>query len=265
MHDSSQFRRTILALTAGVNLLLIFSGCDKTGGREVLGNVLSLRGTVTLDSGKKNARDPQTVTTASKLSVGDRLETSPNAMIAVSLIPGIFVEVGAETEVVIAELRVRKRGDAMVDAMTSRLATLHLNHGVIYASLPSVGSGRCELNVQTDLGTLVAQGGALVSVRLTSETVRVMCVDGEVKWSRATDGRMDEIPPGYFQDYRRNDVPDGNLTPELAPVSENAGAQSDVAATLETAAAFDDFAMRVRNASPPKSSHPITPPPVQPP
>jgi hypothetical protein len=263
MDNSSKYRRTLLALAAAVGLLLILNGCDRDGGREVQGNVLSLRGTVTFEDGKESTRHQQPLTIGSKLSVGDRLETSPNSVAALLLIPGIFIEAGAETEIVIGELRVQKRGDAMVNAMTSRLATLHQNRGVIYASLPDIGSGRCELNVQTDLGTLVAQRGTIVAMRLTSETVRVICVDGEVRWSSAGGGRLDEISQGYFRDYRRHDVPDGDLKTELTPVTEDAGAQSDAAATLESAAAFDEFALRVRNAPPQKSSHPIKPRAVQ--
>jgi hypothetical protein len=257
MNDSSKYRRTIVAVAAAISLLLILSGCSKNGGREVQGNVISVRGTVTLDSGKESARHPQSVTIGSTLSVGDRLETSPDAMTALLLIPGIFIQAGAGTEIVIGELRVEKRGDEMVNAMESRLATLHQNRGVIYASLPSIGSGRCELNVQTDLGTLVAQRGAIVAVRLTSEAVRVICVDGEVQWSGARGGRVDEISQGYFRDYRRHDVPHGDLKTEPTPITEDAGAQNDVATALETAAGFDEFALRARNAPPLKSSIPI--------
>lgn len=257
MNDSSKFQRPILALAALVSLVLIFSGCDRSGGREVQGNVLFLRGTVTIDSGKESGSHPQSMTIASKLSVGDRLETSPDAMAALFLIPGIFIEAGAETEMVIGELRVEKQGDAMVNAMKSRLATLRVNRGLIYASLPSVGSGTCEMNVQTGSGTLVAQRGALVAMRLTSEAVRVVCVDGEVQWSSAGGGRADEISQGYFRDYRRHDLPNGNLKTELTPVTEDAEAQNDVAAALDVAAAFDQFALRVRNARPLNSSIPI--------
>src|SRR5260370_29479000 len=238
MNDSSKYRRRLLALTA-VSLIPILSGCDKNGGREVQGNVLFLRGTVTLESGKESTRGPQSPSTESKLSVGDQIETSPGASAALMLIPGIFVEAEAETEIVIGELRVEKQGDAMVNAMKSRLATLHQNRGVIYASLPDIGLGRCELNVQTDLGTLVAQRGTIVAARLTSEAVRVICVDGEVRWSGAAGGRVDEISQGYFRDYRRQNVLDGNFEQELTPVAEDAGAQNDVAIALETAAPFD--------------------------
>jgi hypothetical protein len=251
MNDSSKYWRTIIAVAVAVGSLLIFSGCDRNGGREVQGNVLFLRGTVTFEDGKESRRHPQSLTIGSKLSVGDRLETSPNSVASLLLIPGIFVQIGAGTEMVIGELRVQKQGDAMVNAMKSRLATLDLNRGVIYASLPNVGSGSCELNVQTDLGTLVAQRGALVSMRLTSETVRVICVDGEVRWSSAGGGHVDEISQGYFRDYRRHDG-SGNEKPQLRPVSEDAEAQGDVAATLDSAAAFDEFALRVRNAPAPK-------------
>ena len=257
MNDSSKYRRRLLALTAAVSLLPILSGCGKNGGREVQGNVISIRGAVTIDSGKESGSHPQSVTIASKLSLGDRLETSPGAMAALLLIPGIFIEAGAETEIVIGELRVEKRGDAMVNAMTSRLATLHQNRGVIYASLPDIGSGRCELNVQTDLGTLVARRGTIVAVRLTSDAVRVICADGEVQWSGARGGRVDEISQGYFQDYRRHDVSNGDFKRELTPVTEDAGAQEDVTIALEAAAAFDEFALRARNAPPLKSSIPI--------
>ena len=106
--------------------------------------------------------------------------------------------------------------------------------------------------MQTGIGTLVAQRGALFSMRLTSETVRVICVDGEVRWSSAGGGHVDEISQGYFRDYRRHDVPAGDLKTDLTPVTEDAGAQGDAAATLESAAAFDEFALRVRNAPAPK-------------
>jgi hypothetical protein len=251
MNDSSKYRRTTIAVATTVSLLLIFNGCGRDGGREVQGNVISIRGTLTIGSRKGTTRHPQSLTIGSKLSVGDRLETSPNSVASLLLIPGIFVQIGAGTEMVIGELSVQKQGDAMVNAMKSRLATLDLNRGVIYASLPNVGSGSCELNVQTDLGTLVAQRGALVSMRLTSETVRVMCVDGEVRWSSAGGGRVDEISQGYFRDYSRHDG-SGTEKPQLRPVSEDAEAQGDVAATLESAAAFDEFALRVRNAPAPK-------------
>ena len=147
----------------------------------------------------------------------------------------------------------------MVDAMRSRLATLRINRGVIRAFLPDVGSGQCELNVQTDLGTVAAQRGALVSVRLTNETVRIVCVDGEVHWRSAAGRGTDEISEGYFQDYGPNAASSDNLKPEPTPVSDNAAAQSDVAAALETAAAFEEFILRVRNAPAPKSSHPVKP------
>jgi len=113
--------------------------------------------------------------------------------------------------------------------------------------------------VQTDLGTVAAQRGALVSVRLTNQTVRVVCVDGEVHWSGTAGGRVDEIPEGYFQDYVRNVVSSDNSKPGPTPVSDNAGAQNDVATALETAASFEEFILRVRNAPAPKSSHPVRP------
>jgi hypothetical protein len=264
MDHSPKYRRTLLGIAAVVSVLVIFTGCGKNGGREVQGNVISIRGTVTIDSGKESGSHPQSATVASKLSVGDRLETSPDAMAALLLIPGILVQMGGGTEIVIGELRVEKQGDAMVDAMKSRRAALHLNRGVIFASLPSVGSGSCKLNVQTGIGTLVAQRGALVSMRLAKEAVRIVCVDGEVQWNSARGGPVDKIPEAYFRDYRMNGFRSANSKPQLTSVSENAEAQSDVAASLETAAAFDEFVLRVRNAPAPKSSHPIERPAVQP-
>ena len=219
-----------------------------TGNHKPYG--LSARLSDKFDS--RNARD---LSTESKLSVGEQLETSPGATAALLLIPGIFVQIGAETEMVIEELRVEKQGDAMVNAMKSRLAAVRQNRGVMYASLPNAGSGSCELSVQTDLGTLAAQRGAIVAVRLTSEAVRVICVDGEVQWTSAGGGRVDEISQGYFRDYHRQDVPHGDLATELTPVTEDAGAQNDVAIGLETAGAFDEFALRARNAPQTKSSH----------
>jgi hypothetical protein len=115
------------------------------------------------------------------------------------------------------------------------------------------------LNVRTDLGTVAAQRGALVSVRLTNERVRIVCVDGEVHWRSAAGRGVDEIPEGYFQDYGPNAASSDNLKLEPTSVSDNAGAQNDVAAALDAAAAFEEFILRVRNAPAPKSSHPVRP------
>jgi hypothetical protein len=120
------------------------------------------------------------------------------------------------------------------------------------------------LKVQTDLGTVIGGRGALVSVRLMNERVRVVCVDGEVKWDSAGGARVDEIPEGYFREYERNAVSSGNSKPEPVPVSDDGGAQNDVATALDAAAAFDEFILRVRNAPPSKSSHPVEQPAVQP-
>lgn len=259
LNDSSKYWRTIQALAGGICLPLMFSGCGKPGDSAVLANVIFVRGNAVFEKGKEPARHSQPVTLASKLSTGDRLETLPDAAAALSLVPGIFIQIGGGTEIVIGELRVWKRGDAMVNAMRSRRATLRINRGVIRASLPDVGSGQCELKVQTDRGTAVVQRGALMSAGLTNEMVRVVCVDGEVHWSSAGGGSVDEIPEGYFQDYARNAVSSDNSKPEPAPVSDNAGAQNDVATALDAAAAFEEFILRVRNAPAPKSSHPVKP------
>jgi hypothetical protein len=259
MNNSSKYRRTIQALAAGICLPLIFSGCGKPGDRAVLASVVFVRGNVVFDKGKERGRHSQSVATATKLSAGDRLETLPDAAAALSLIPGIFIQMGGGTEIVIEELRVWKRGDAMVDAMRSRVAALRINRGVIRAFLPDAGSGQCELNVQTDLGTVTAQRGALASVRLTNQTVRIVCVDGEVHWRSAAGRGADEISEGYFQDYAPNAASSDNLKREPSPVLDNAGAQNDLAAALDAAAAFEEFILRVRNAPAPKSSHPYRP------
>jgi len=130
-------------LAVSMSLPLIFTGCGKRGDRAVLANVIFVRGNVVFDKGKERGRHSQSVTTATKLSAGDRLETLPNAAAALWLIPGIFIQIGGGTEIVIEELRVWKRGDAMVDAMRSRLATFRINRGVIRAFLPDAGSGQC--------------------------------------------------------------------------------------------------------------------------
>jgi len=82
-------------------------------------------------------------------------------------------------------------------------------------------------------------------------------VDGEVQWSSARGGPADQITQGYFRDYHRQDIPNGDLKTELTPVTEDARAQNDVVVALDVAAAFDGFALRARNAPPLKSSIPI--------
>src|SRR5262245_24157697 len=102
------------ALGAGMSLVLIFGGCGKPGGREVLANVIFVQGNVIFDSGKGSTHHSQPATPESRLHVGDRLDTSPDAAAALSLIPGIFIQMGGGTEIIIKQMRVEKQGDAMV-------------------------------------------------------------------------------------------------------------------------------------------------------
>lgn len=192
--------------------------------------------------GKQFTKHSRPVIAGSSIASGDLIRTSRNAAAALSLVPGVFIEAGGETDLSIERLRVVKHGSAMVNAMKSRTAVVRLGNGVVRASLRELGSGRCELEVKTKQGTVLARSGAIFSARANAEFVRVICIRGETSWEDLQGVAGDLIPAGYFRDY----IPGGVNT--LRAASEDAEVEGEVVSALDTANYLESVALQARNA-----------------
>lgn len=244
MNKANDRRAATRALAAGIIALTLISGCEKFDGREVMATVLSVRGKVVAGGGEQT-RASGSITVGSRIATGDQIQTSPDTVVAFSLVPGIFIEAESETDLEIERLRVVKHGDAMVDAMRFRFAVVRLKNGVIRASLPEVGSGRCEFEVQTKQGTVIARPGAIFSLRADTEILRVICIRGETRWQDSHDSSSNQIPAGYFRDYTSGRA--GNLLAAL----EDPQVEGEVVAALDTAINLESLELLARNAPAP--------------
>src|SRR6266568_9656679 len=96
-------------------------------GTPVLPTVLSAEGKTTFGNRNEIDQNPRQLSAVSHLAVGNEVKTAPHGKVSLCLVPGIFVEVAEQTDLRIDELRLAKWGNAMVDAMRSRLAILDLS------------------------------------------------------------------------------------------------------------------------------------------
>jgi hypothetical protein len=210
-------------------------------GAPVLATVLNAEGKTTFADRNEIDQNPRQLSTASHLAIGEEVKTAPHEKVSLCLVPGIFVEVAEQTDVRIDELRLIKWGNAMVDAMRSRMAVLHLGKGTVRASLSNLGSGQYDLKIKTEAGMAMAGQRSLFTLQMEGATVRITCVQGEVSWNSARGKSAVLITAGDSCVFRSGDEAAGRLL----PVSDDAQAQSEVVAALE----FADF-LKDRGSNP---------------
>src|SRR6266516_2634013 len=174
-------------------------------GTPVLATILNADGKTTFGNRNEIDQNPRQLSAASHLAVGNEVKTAPHGKVSLCLIPGIFVEVAEQTDLRIDELRFAKRGNAMVHAMRSRLAVLHLNKGIVRASLSNSGSGQYDLKIKTEVGMVTAGRASLFTLQMDGVTARITCVQGEVSWKSAHHNSAELIPAGYFCAYGSGD------------------------------------------------------------
>lgn len=235
-------RGTTRKLAAGLIALALIAGWAELSGDEVKATVLSVRGELVLNDRRQIASRSRVIKAESTIAIGDEIRTSLDSVGAISLVPGIFIEAGDETEMEIVSLRVGKEGNAMVHAMKSRFASVKLKKGLIRASLRQFGSGVCQFEVQTSLGTVIAGPGAIFSVRVAPETVRVICVRGETGWTDLEGSSANPTPAGYFRDYG------SRRANHFRAASEEPQVEAEILAALDAAAHLDKVALRARYA-----------------
>jgi hypothetical protein len=216
-------------------------------GAQVLATVLNAEGKTTFGNRNEIDKNPRLLSAASHVAVGDELKTTRYGKVSLSLVPGIFVEVAEQTDLRIDQLRLAKWGNAMVDAMKSRLAILDLSKGIVRASVSSLGAGEYDLKIKTEVGMVIAGRGSLFTLQMDGPTARITCVQGEVNWKSAHGNSTESISPGYF--YASSS---GDKTPQRSsPASADAQAQSEVAAALEFASFLNDRASNLRDRQAP--------------
>lgn len=234
----------------GVLLLaLLLSACDRVVGQAVLGSVFEVQGTAFVGKGTEVGRS-RPLSAGTQFAVGDEIRVLAESSAALCLTPGIYLRCFGPSRLQIEDLRVSKDGDETGNAMKSRLATIRLGEGRIHAFLPGAGSARSELKINTEAGTIIANPGSLFSVVLNRESIRVLCIRGELSWSRPP-ASSPSILAGYYCERKLSD----EALADILPASEDPGAQREVISALDSAQYLDELETAARNAPAPWRKH----------
>jgi hypothetical protein len=222
-------------------------GCHRSQHYDVVASVFRVEGNAVLLQGK--SKSEQMLSRTSRLGRGDKIETSENGMVALSLIPGIFAQVQPRTIFQVEELRLSKDGNEMANAIKGRWAVIGLERGAIRCLLPKRGTGRCQLKVNTGLGTLETGRNTLFSLQCDGGSAEVVCIQGKVVWrSKTSDSRI-PIKAGYYLKVTQGS------TKQSEPIFKDAAVEEEVDATIGTAGALEELAVQERNAIAPWRQH----------
>ena len=229
---------------------LLLSACSRNDGETVLGSVFQVEGTA-VASQRTEADRSRTLSAGIQFAAGDEIRVLTESSAALCLTPGIYLQCFGPARLQIEKLRVSKDGDETGDAMKSRLATIRLGEGRIHAFLPRAGAARSELKINMEAaGTIVASPDSLFSVVLTRESIRVLCIRGELSWSRPP-ASSTSILAGYYCERKLSD----HAVADVLPASEDAAAQREVTAALDSAQYLDELETAARNAPAPWRKH----------
>ena len=202
---------------------LLGNGCSKGITRATTTTVFFVRGNVVFGNAERN--EFQTVTSKSKIHVGDTVRTAEGASINLALIPGAFVQLSGNSEIKIEDLRLTKDGNETAERLLDRRAWIRLIRGRIVSLFSQGDKTASEFGVTTGQITLRPDFDCLFSVWTDGTTTRATCGRGEVSAS------VDAQPPvkiaaGYFSQW-----PTASKEPTAAIA--DAGAQMDIKTALD--------------------------------
>jgi hypothetical protein len=234
------WKRERLAWLRIVLLAFLLSACGRNDGEPVLGFVFQVEGTAVFNPIAQPDRS-RALSAGSQFSTREELRLLAESSAALCLTPGIYLHCFGPGRVEIGELRVSKDGDETGNSMNMRRALVRLGEGRFHFFLPRAGSARAELKIETDAGTIIANPGALFSVAHNGEAIRVLCVRGVLSWNLAPRDPI-SIVAGFYCERKLAAV---------LPASENADAQGEVIAALDSAETLSELETKLRNAPAP--------------
>ena len=199
------------------------NGCSKAITRSTVTVVFFVRGNVVFGNAERNNFQP--VTPKSKIHAGDVVRTSDGASINLALIPGAFIQLPANSEIKIEDIRVTKDGNDTAERMLDRRAWIRLNRGRIVSLFKQSDKTASEFGVTTGQITLRPDSDCLFSVWTDGTTSRATCARGEVNASADAQPPL-KIAAGYFSQW-----PTASKEPIAA--SADANAQMDIKTALE--------------------------------
>jgi hypothetical protein len=227
--------------------------CQPLGSTPVLATVLAVEGEVTVRRGSAD-KESRKLTPESLISAGDEIRCGTDGVAALALAPNLYTQLGSDTAVIVEELRINKRGDAMVNAMRSRTARIRVVSGSIVGMVAKPLSGRASIGMKSRAGHLIVSRSGFFSVRATSDATRVAMIRGAGTW-RPSDKPNESlvIRAGYFVEQRTGSP--GEMRMEA--VSDDIDAQADAVAAVSLERRLNELAaVLVKQPAPWKRSSP---------
>ncbi len=166
------------------------------------------------------------LTTGGYFRSGDKISASTQSRVDLMLLPGVLVELGAESEMKIERLQLTRDGDESLQPMTAREAHIRLERGRLVAS---VGLAPTEslLVVETPAGSFAAGPDRTLLIEVNGAKARTMCLRGKATF-RPTGGAQElTIPAGFFAELPLNPG-----APLRTAASAGAEVQAEVPAIL---------------------------------
>lgn len=213
--------RSVLPACATLALL----GCDGRVTRQAMATVLQTNGLISVTA-KGRSFAPDLGASDSRFLAGDRLQSGDSASIDFMALPGMFVHLDADSDLLIERLSVTKYGHAMRDAMKAREVRLRLTRGILVVVV-SHADKRSRLVVFTPRLRLCARAGSTLRLQIDGQKTRAACVRGKINLEFTESGERARIEAGYFLEF----PPVANI-PRLVEESGQR-AQSETAEALE--------------------------------
>lgn len=200
-------------------------GCGHFSTTRVLARVLETTGEAFLVAQSSQSLQTRTpLRTGMLISQGETIETSEKASITISLLPGMIFQMNSNATVKIDELILAKGGHDSSFLMESRRGHIQLIRG-------SLSAVTTETFVPTDLRITIPAGKVIASqktafyVGVTTETVRLINSDGQLRFQGKAGSASETLDAGYFRDWG---IASGAAISEARPVKADEVASQQV-------------------------------------
>ena len=203
-------------------ILPVLVSCRPLLRREVSGAVLALEGSAQGMAAGKTIR----LTTNEWIQPGEKITTTADTRLDLMLLPGILVELAADTEIEIIRLRLVRDGDETIRPMNAREASLELIRGTLVASVGQAQT-RSRIFVQTAAGNLSASNLRTFKVQIDENRARVIAVRGRTTFKPAEAGAPITIEAGYFAEW-----PPRGIAPPRPAVRSDSIIQAEIGRIL---------------------------------
>lgn len=160
------------------------------------------------------------------LPPGAKISSGPNARVDLMVLPGVLMELAADTEIEILRLRLERDGDESIHPMIAREAEVRLLRGSITASVGQAATDS-QLLVHTSFGIVDTGQQMICRVGVGVDSERILCLRGQLIVSPTGAKAEMAIPKGHFAD-----LPAAGAKPRLI-ADAGAEVQAEARAVLE--------------------------------